>query len=295
MELRDLELLSALARHRHFARAAEECGISQPAYSARIHNLEHRLGAPMVRRGNRFLGFTPEGEIALKWARKMLADADGLRQEIEAARQSLTGRLTVGVVPTAIAFAGMAPPRLHGIHPRLVIEIRSASSSAIKQGIEDFSMDAGITYLDDVPPGALRAEPLYEERYVLLAPAAMVPGSGDEIGWKQAAALPLCLLSTDMANRRIVDGAFAAAGVEATPITETNAFTAALTQVASGAAATVAPEVLADSLPLGDGVRRLRLTRPVTVNRMALVTAERDPTPPALLALAEVLRDLVNR
>ncbi|MEM9141051.1 MAG: LysR family transcriptional regulator, partial [Pseudomonadota bacterium] len=58
-DLRDMELLAALARNRHFARAATECGISQPAFSARIRNMELDLGAAIVQRGNRFVGFTP--------------------------------------------------------------------------------------------------------------------------------------------------------------------------------------------------------------------------------------------
>ena len=61
ISLRDLEFLSALARHRHFARAAEECGVSQPAFSMRIRKMEERLGTSVVTRGNRFSRFHPGG------------------------------------------------------------------------------------------------------------------------------------------------------------------------------------------------------------------------------------------
>jgi hypothetical protein len=67
VEIKDMRLLAALARHRHFARAAEASGISQPAFSARIRKIEERLGLPVVRRGNKFQGFTREGEVLLKW------------------------------------------------------------------------------------------------------------------------------------------------------------------------------------------------------------------------------------
>ena len=90
-ELRDMELLVALARFEHFGRAAEACGISQPALSTRIQRLEHDLGAPIVRRGNRFAGFTPEGEIALSWARRLTRNAEGMRQDMAAACGTLTG------------------------------------------------------------------------------------------------------------------------------------------------------------------------------------------------------------
>jgi len=57
-DIRDMQLLAALARHRHFARAADDCAISQPALSARIRNMEVELGVPIVQRGYRFQGIT---------------------------------------------------------------------------------------------------------------------------------------------------------------------------------------------------------------------------------------------
>lgn len=104
-EIRDLQLLLALSQRKHFTRAAADCGISQPAFSARIHQLEKQLGVSIVRRGNKFLGFTREGELALKWARKVITDVEGLRQDIENARDDLQGVLAVGVVPTALPYA----------------------------------------------------------------------------------------------------------------------------------------------------------------------------------------------
>ena len=71
LDLRDLECLSALARHKHFARAAEDCGMSQPAFSMRIRNLEERLETQIVRRGNRFQGLTAEGELVLAHGRAL--------------------------------------------------------------------------------------------------------------------------------------------------------------------------------------------------------------------------------
>lgn len=288
-DLRDMELLAALARHGHFARAAEDCGISQPAFSARIRNLELELGVPIVKRGNRFLGFTAEGEVVLRWARRMLADADGLRQEIAAARGGLTGGLTVGVVPTALAHAARIPARMRQRHPGVRVRIASASSAEIRQGLEDFTLEAGITYLDAELPSASLRRLLYRERYVLLAPAALAPRATGTARWAEAARLPLCLLTPNMHNRRIVDDAFRTAGAEPADVTETNAFTAALVQVASGAAATIAPEALAESLIVGRGVVRLALTHPEVERPIGLVIADLDPMPPTVRVLLDAL------
>lgn len=291
-DLRDMQLLAALARHKHFARAADDSGISQPAFSARIRNLENSLKVPIVKRGNRFIGFTEEGEIVLRWAHKLLADADGLRQDIESARGELSGRLRIGVVPTALTFIAKLPAILRKRHPGLAIQILSANSQQIVQGLEDFTLDAGLTYLDSKFPSGLQFEPIYEEHYVLLAPPDLAPRASGDATWLEAAELPLCLLTPDMRNRRIIDEVFAEVGVSPVPVMETNAFTAALAQVATGAAATIAPELLADSLPVGENTVRLRLKEPVLSKSIGMVVAERDPVPPAVTALLKAVSEM---
>ena len=82
MLLRQLVYLRALARERNFGRAAAACGISQPTLSAAVKQLETELAVPIVQRGRRFEGFTPEGFRVVEWAQRILADCDGLQQEI---------------------------------------------------------------------------------------------------------------------------------------------------------------------------------------------------------------------
>ena len=77
------------------------------------------------------MGFTPEGEIALKWAHRMIADGRGLRQEIEEARGALSGTLAIGVVPTALTFVSKVAAALRADYPALLIQIVSHSLSLI--------------------------------------------------------------------------------------------------------------------------------------------------------------------
>ena len=284
-DLRDMELLAALARNRHFARAAAECGISQPAFSARIHNLELSLGAPIVKRGNRFMGFTEEGEIALKWAHRMIADARGLRQEIEDARDALSGKLVIGVVPTALTFVSKVASALRDDYPSLIIQIHSHSSAEIAKGLEEFSLDAGVTYLGSTLPADSASRHIYDERYELLVPRSMAPDLDKDITWEKAARLPLCLLTSNMRNRKIIDDAFKAAEAEPHLVMEANAFTVALVQVASGKAATIVPEVLVDNIGLADDVVRLKLIEPIVVEPIGIVISNHEPRLPAVDAL----------
>ena len=80
MVLRQLEYLVALAREKHFGRAADACHVSQPTLSAAIRLLEDDLGAPIVERGHRYVGLTPQGQVALEHAHRILAEVENLRR-----------------------------------------------------------------------------------------------------------------------------------------------------------------------------------------------------------------------
>ena len=82
MDLRHLTYLVALVREEHFGRAARACHVSQPTLSSGIRRLESEVGFPIVRRSQRYEGLTPEGERVLEWARRILADVDGLDDEL---------------------------------------------------------------------------------------------------------------------------------------------------------------------------------------------------------------------
>lgn len=291
-DIKDLRLLAALARHRHFSRAASEAGISQPAFSARIRKLEEDFGLPIVRRGNKYQGLTREGEVLLTWARKILTDFEGMRQEMEVIKGSLRGKLVIGAVPTALPYAALVSGRLRDTHPDLAVEIHSLTSSRIGLGLDDFSLDAGITYVGAENIGDKLLEPIYEETYVLVAPRALAPREVGEASWHEAARLPLCLLTSDMRNRKLIDDAFAAIGTHPVPVMETDDFTAALAQVASGTAAMIAPKWLADNVFAGRDSVRLDLTEPKVSHAIGLVTLRQEPVLPAIAALRVAIRQL---
>lgn len=292
-DIRDMQLLVALERHGHFARAAEECGISQPAFSARIRNLELGLNASIVLRGNRFMGFTPEGEIVLTWARKLLEDVDGMKQELTAAKSGLEGSLCLGVIPTALAFAAGLPALIREDHPKLKVEIVSASSQEIKRGLDNFSFGAGISYVEDNLPASMSSTLLYQEEYVLLSPDHLVVGHETEISWNDASKLPLCLLSQSMRNRRIIDEIFSSLDLLIEPVLETNALTVSLAQVGNGTAATIVPRPVAQLFGAKENTMALDLIDPVAQRPVGLLLPERTPAPPAHAVLSKAASQLV--
>ncbi len=133
MVIKQLQYLVALGQDRHFGRAAGRCNVTQPTLSAGIKQLEGELGVPIVRRGQRFDGFTPEGERVLRWARQIIADGDNLKQELAAFRAGLTGRLRLGAIPATLPTISLLTTAFHRKYPGVAVTILSMTSREIEQ------------------------------------------------------------------------------------------------------------------------------------------------------------------
>src|SRR6476646_2116909 len=134
MDIRQLQYLVALAREKHFTRAAQVCHVTQPTLSGRIRQLEQELGVPIVERGHRFHGLTPHGQRVLKWAEAILDDWASLQQEITSIRDTsgpLSGRLSVGVIPSGLPMAALITKAIQARHPDVELTILSQSSIQI--------------------------------------------------------------------------------------------------------------------------------------------------------------------
>ncbi len=158
-----LEYFIALARERHFGRAAEACGVSQPTLSAGIKQLEERFGVRLVDRGSRFAGFTPEGERVLQWARRIVGDTRAMDQEIDALKRGLAGEVRIAAIPTALAMTAHLTTPYRARHPEVRFSIVSRTSVEILRLLDNLEVDAGLTYLDNEPLGRVNAIPLYPE------------------------------------------------------------------------------------------------------------------------------------
>src|SRR5512134_61089 len=141
-----LEYLMALAREEHFGRAADSCGVTQPTLSAGIKQLEETLGVLLVRRGSRFIGFTPEGQRTLDWARRIVGDSRAMRQEITALKKGLAGQLKIAAIPTALAMVAAITTPYRARHPEVRFTVLSQNSIQVLTHLENLEIDAGITY-----------------------------------------------------------------------------------------------------------------------------------------------------
>ena len=288
MDIRQLQYLAALAREKHFTRAAQACNVTQPTLSGRIRQLEQELGVPIVERGQRYIGLTPEGARVLKWAQLILDNWQSLNQELASIKGktgSLVGRIVIGVVPSALPMVSRLTGALQASHPQVDFQILSHTSIEIIRALMDFSIDAGVTYLDNEPLEGMIQQPLYVERYSLFIPEDHELAQRPQLTWAEAAQLPLCLLTPNMQNRRIIDKAFAAAHVAPSPRLETNSIMNLFSSVRDMGLASVMPDYFQTALGPMPGVKAVPLIEPSVEYKVGLVTAHRDPLSPLVDAL----------
>ncbi len=280
-----LEFLLALAREKHFGRAAESSGVTQPTLSAGIKQLEESLGVMLVIRGSRFQGFTPEGLRVLDWARRIVGDTRAMRDEVQALRLGLVGRLRIAVVPTALPMVASLTTPYRAKYPEVQFTIWSRTSTEILDLLENLEIDAGVTYLDNEPVGRVNSVPLYQEKYRLLTSADAPLGDRAQVTWAEVAKVPLCLLTPDMQNRRIIDGLLKNASGDSRPTLESDSMILLFSHVRTGRWASVMSAKVAETLGLTETIRSIPIVEPEAVHTIGLVVAQREPMTPLTTAL----------
>jgi LysR family hydrogen peroxide-inducible transcriptional activator len=168
--LRQLRYFDALAGHSHFGRAAAACGISQPALSMQIRELEETLGALLVERGARQVRLTKFGEEAVLRVRDLLRSVDELGDFARASRDRLAGRLRIGMIPTVAPY--LLPTviaNLTRMYPELDIHVREALTSKLIQELVEGRLDTAIVALPVSEP-SLTEVGLFAENFLLVRP-----------------------------------------------------------------------------------------------------------------------------
>jgi len=285
-----LEYLMALAREQHFGRAADSCGVTQPTLSAGIKQLESTLGVMLVQRGSRYIGLTAEGERTLDWARRIVSDSRSMRQELKTLKFGLSGQLRIAAIPTALAMVESLTTPFRQKHPDVRFSVYSRTSIEILNMIENLEIDAGISYLDNEPLGRVSTVLLYQERYRLVTSAQAPLGRREKVTWKEVADIPLCLLTPDMQNRRIIDGLLRKAGADPQPTLVSNSMIVLYSHVRTGQWASIMPMKIAGTLGLTDTIRAIPIVEPEAVHSIGLLVPQREPLTPLTAALVAEAR-----
>jgi len=133
------------------------------------------------------------------------------------------GRMTrIAAIPTVLGMVAQLTTPFRARHADVRFRVVSCTSSDVLGLLENLEVDAGLTYIENEPIGKVRTIPLYNESYRLLTSPDGMFGDRDQVTWKEVGKVPLCLLTPDMQNRRIIDRALRSVGAEATPTLTSN-------------------------------------------------------------------------
>jgi len=294
MFIRQFHYLVAIAEERHFGRAAQRCNVTQPSLSSAIKHLELELGVPIFLRGRgqRFQGLTAEGERVAILARSILAYCDAMRKEIALMRNDLTGNLRLGAMPSMSPVLPFMLQIVREKYPGLKVDVQFIGNEAMKIGLNNFSLDVALTYLDKADLGRKNTLPIYTEQLSLLVPDIPMFKSHKTITWREAANLPLAMLRPSMHERRFVDQVFKSVGCAPVARVESESILHLMFQVQFTELCTIIPSHFLHAPGLHRGTRALPLVDPIVSQEVGLFWAEGEIVLPMASAFVSIVQKL---
>ncbi|MDO6706505.1 LysR family transcriptional regulator [Photobacterium sp. 1_MG-2023] len=241
MDIKQLKYLIALDQTKHFGQAAALCHITQPTLSMRIRNLEDELDLVLITRGQRFEGFTEEGERILAWARTLLAAHDGLQAEAASCRGQLVGSLRLGMVPLASLNPMQLLEPLSQRYPELHFQLTSLTSEQIIDQLNRNQLDLGFCYLDQIDTQLFEVLRLTATSMGLLYDIRHYQFEDAELSWEATAELPLGLLTKGMHYRQSIDLSYRSIDIEPHTILESDSTFQLIQAVSAGICCAIMP------------------------------------------------------
>ena len=172
MTLTEMRYVVALARERHFGKAADSCHVSQPTLSVALKKVESQLGAPLFERTASDVRITPFGERVVAQARRVLEEAVRLEEIADVGRDPLSGPLRVGVIYTIAPY--LLPqliPALHCQAPAMPLFLKEDFTANLIPALKAGELDVIVIALPFTEPG-LVAQPVYDEPFRVVMPAS---------------------------------------------------------------------------------------------------------------------------
>ena len=218
-----------------------------------------------------------------------------MKEEMRAAHKGLSGHMRITAIPTALSLVPRLTAPFQERHPEVTFSIESATSLHIMSQLDNLETDIGISYLDNEPLGRVVTVPLIDERYYLVTARSAPLADSASVTWQAVSRLPLCLLTSDMQNRRIINKHLAEAGATATPRLESNSMIVLFTHVLTGKWASIMPLDAARSFGFESQVAVVPLVEPETSHSVGIVALEREPNTPLVSAMLNLAREIKSK
>jgi DNA-binding transcriptional LysR family regulator len=269
MELNQLRYFEAVARHLHFTRAAEELNVAQPSVSQQLAKLEAELGTRLFHRMKRRVALTPAGEALLPRARRLLAELDEARVEVEELTGLRKGSLAIGATPS---ISTHLLPRVladfHQRHPGIRLALREAGSRLLVQSLESGELDLAFVILPIRQP-ILESRRLFKEQLVLAVSASDELASRGALRLAELCEAPFVMFREGYDLRDTTLAACRRQGFEPRPAVEAGEMDSVLKLVAAGLGVAIVPEMVIDPSAglVGLQIEQPRLSRVIALAR----------------------------
>ena len=291
MELRQLRYLVALDDERHFTRAAAREHIAQPALSQQIRRLEEELGLPLVDRTTRRVAITDAGQHLVARARRILAEVDAARAELEALTGMQTGRVTVGVMHTmGPVDISVALAIFHQRHPGVELTVRENSSEELAEMLRVDELDlAFLSVTERIESHGLGLQQLVSEELVVVLPRDHPLGSRTELRMAELADEQFISYREGARLRELLVAAGHHAGFEPSVMLESNESHRIRRLVQRGMGVAILPR--SDAEGPGADVSVAKLTDPELTRDITLAWREGRRQPPAAAEFLDLSRE----
>lgn len=288
ISMKHLRYFDALARQKHFGRAAEVCSITQPALSQQIKELEAMIGAPLVERTARKIWLTALGEDFAERTRLILNSVDELEDLVRVSQGAFSGKLRLGVIPTIAPY--LLPQVIKALssrYPNLDLHPREAVTQTLVDDLMEARLDVAILALPISNP-ALREFSLFEEDFFLVRRAedAQKPFPNQA----QLKELRLLLLEEGHCFRDQALSFCAAMESEPRDLMEGSSLSTLVQMVGAGIGITVIPEM---ALPLetrSADVSIARFPAPCPSRTIGMIWRKSNPLAEQFMQIAAVVR-----
>lgn len=277
LSTRQLRYFDAVARLRHFGRAAEQCGVSQPALSMQIAELEANLGVQLVERRTRGLHLTQAGREVARRAAKILLDLQDLAQFAATCHGPLTAPIHLGVIPTIAPY--LLPQLLLSLraqYPDLLLNVRETQTRSLVAELLDGSLDLLVLALPIAHP-EIETTALAADRFVLAAPPDRTFGARMRIQPSRIVNDTLLLLEEGHCLR---DQALAVCNLQPSGMSNTlgvSSLSTVVQMVASGLGLTLLPEISIAHETVAGNVKLVRFAKPEPMRVLGLAWRKSSP------------------
>ena len=289
MTLTELRYIVAVARERHFGRAAEACFVSQPTLSVAVKKLEEELGLQLFERGQGEVSVTAAGQKIVEQAQRVLEEAARIREIAAAGRDPLAGPLRLGAIYTIGPY--LLPkliPILRRAAPAMQLHIQENFTHVLAELLKNGEADVIAIALPFQEPG-IETRAVYDEPFMVAVPKGHPWQERKRISSEELTKESLLLLGEGHCFRdQVLDICHVVRSKERNPLAralEGGSLETIRQMVAGGVGVTVLPSTSINSNTSSDLIRVLPFARPTPMRRVALAWRKSFPRPEAIEAL----------